>query len=78
MSDPQSTEKPESIDIFICGPQTAQCKCNCPNGCEHQWDGETVQLMGTGRSGKEYVAGESASCSRCGMVAMEHDLWVLP
>lgn len=71
MSEPND-ESPESIDIFICGPQSAKCKCECSRGgpCEHKWDGETY----TAEDGRM----ETATCSRCGALAIEHDMWVLP
>ena len=54
--------------IVACGPSRPGCKCNCPESCEHQWDGEV----------EEFHNGWSATCSKCGMSAMNHDLWVAP
>jgi hypothetical protein len=59
------------VSVHVCGPQSAKCSCECPDGpCEHVWDGELY----TSSDG----LGESATCSRCGMVAMHHDMWVMP
>jgi len=55
--------------VFNCGPSSEKCKCECPDGlCEHQWDGPPhyEKNMGT------------ATCSRCGMWAINHDIWVMP
>lgn len=63
---------------FACGPSNATCKCTCgvegvEHVCQHQWDGEgeTTEYEGGGCSW-------SATCSRCGMSAMSHSLWVGP
>ena len=44
------------------------CYCACSNGgpCEHKWDGEGYESEDDGIS--------SATCSRCGMLAFNHDL----
>jgi hypothetical protein len=54
--------------VDVCGPSTKRCKCRCPESCEHKWDGP------------EYVfdGGGSSTCSRCGLTAIQHDLWVGP
>ena len=57
------------ITAYVCGPSTDTYKCQCPNGpCEHIWDGPI----------EEYDEGRcvSATCSRCGMTAVSHSLWV--
>lgn len=62
--------------IHGCGPSTGRCKCECsPEGgsCEHEWDGPTYREEFPGGGGQE-----SATCSRCGMTAIAHDMWVLP
>lgn len=48
------------------------CYCDCVNGgpCEHTWDGEPWES----EDGRSW----SATCSRCGMTAMSHDMRVLP
>lgn len=59
----------DKVEVFLCGPSTAKCSCKCPDGpCEHVWDGEGVEdeLM------------SSVTCSRCGMAAISHDIWVGP
>ena len=45
----------------------AACYCACSHGgpCEHNWTGPTVEI-GEG--------GWSATCARCGIDAMGHDL----
>jgi hypothetical protein len=40
--------------------------------CDHTWDGPTVQTEVMG------CEGESATCSKCGEVAMFHDIRVGP
>ena len=48
------------MTIFTCGPQ-------CVDGTEnHKWDGPVVKLQNGG----------SSSCSRCGMLAIDHSLWM--
>ena len=67
----EQEKKPEApVSIFMCGPGNAKCKCRCPESCEHVWDGPTW----TSPDG----CAQSATCSRCGAVQMDHDLWVLP
>ena len=61
-----------SIGVFICGPSTKTCKCNCPESCEHDFTGEWV----TGKEGN--CEWGSATCSKCGMTSMAHDMWVGP
>jgi hypothetical protein len=64
----------EVFTHVACGPSSASCKCQCPNGpCEHKWDGEERV--------HEYPEGGcscSVTCSRCGMDSMSHDMWVMP
>jgi hypothetical protein len=52
------------------GSSSETCRCRCgeePRGpCEHKWDGPDVDMDG----------GWSRSCSRCGMTAMSHDMWL--
>ena len=62
-------EREPNLTVRVCGPSAAKCKCNCPESCEHQWDGPWVEI-GEG--------GHSVTCSRCGMSAMAHGMWVLP
>ncbi len=60
------------VSITICPPG---CRCDCAIGgeCEHEWDGPTAVIdMGYG------PRGESGTCSRCGLTAMDHDLMVMP
>lgn len=61
---------PKVITVAICGPGNQICKCNCPDSCEHVWDGPGVEFD-EGRGG-------SVSCSRCGMLAIDHDIWAMP
>lgn len=60
-----------AVTVFACGPQSAKCRCNCnaeSRDCEHKWDGPW----------KELERGGSVTCSRCGMTAIDHDMWVGP
>ena len=56
--------------IFMCGPQSRSCKCNCPKSCEHDFTGPVVEFD-EGRGG-------TVTCKKCGMWAINHDIWVLP
>lgn len=59
----------DRIAHHLCGPSERPCVCNCPGGaCGHIWDGPV----------KELENGATATCSRCGMEAMSHDIWVAP
>lgn len=73
MSDDRKTkpEVPESkrsgnITVFACGG-------GCPKGGEHQWDGpeETWE-------GPEGGGGGSATCSKCGIAAIDYDMMNAP
>jgi hypothetical protein len=60
--------------VFMCGPSSAHCVCQCPDGeCEHKWDGPERTYTFPGGATLSTV-----TCSRCGMDASEHDLWVAP
>jgi hypothetical protein len=61
------------VTIMTCGPSTMKCKCNCPEYCEHIWDGEQEETRY--ENGASSV---SVTCSRCGMSAMQHDMLVMP
>lgn len=66
--------KEKATTRFACGPSTKRCQCRCPDGdCEHRWDGERERIEHDGGS-----VSASATCSRCGMSAMSHDMWVSP
>lgn len=67
--DENEKTKPD-IQVFMCGPSRAKCECHCPDSCGHVWDGPTWT--------SEDGLAQSATCSRCGMVQMDHDMWVLP
>ena len=57
------------VTRFVCGPQSDTCKCQCPDGpCEHDFQG--CQDMGGGCY--------SSVCTKCGMPAVQHSLWVGP
>lgn len=80
------------MDLFVCGPQSEICKCECSAdikvnkitlitdgptprpSCEHKWDGEPFQ----DKDERGHVRMESSSCSRCGMLSVDHDMWALP
>jgi hypothetical protein len=69
----QDAQAPRVV-VFSCGPATAKCSCSCVDGgpCEHQWDGPTQAIL------DENTDTVTATCSRCGMAAIDHDMWVLP
>lgn len=59
------------VTAIACGPSTGKCKCQCPDGpCEHVWDGPEIELM-DGQC-------VTVTCSRCGMSAYSHSMWVGP
>lgn len=51
-------------------PNACYCACSSHGPCEHTWDGEVWES----ENGREM----SATCSRCGMTAMSHDMRFLP
>lgn len=58
------------MTVHICGPGTARCACACPDGpCDHRWDGAWIDVD---------EQESTATCSRCGMSALSHGLWVAP
>jgi hypothetical protein len=65
MKDPKQV-----ITIHVCGPSSDKCECHCPESCGHKWDGPEKELD-EGRC-------VTVTCSRCGMTAMEHSMWVDP
>lgn len=67
---PIQGDEVKAFTAAICGPSTQGCICRCPESCEHMWDGPVVEFDG-GRGG-------SSSCSKCGMLAIDHDLWAGP
>lgn len=65
------TNEFDGVVAFTCGPSRPGCKCRCPEGdCGHKWDGPTVEL--------DEGLVVTSSCSKCGMTAIDHDLWVAP
>lgn len=63
----------ETLSATTYRPSTQTCQCNCPDGdCQHKWDGKKTAWDELGSHC------ESATCSRCGMTAMAHDIWVMP
>jgi hypothetical protein len=64
----------DKLKVFICGPSSDKCKCTCSqddnsNNCEHKWDGPwTPEPDDNGT--------RSVTCSRCGMSAINHDIWL--
>jgi hypothetical protein len=66
-----STEDP--VLIHSCGAGNAKCACECSKGgpCGHVWDGEGVEEIY-----EDGGAMSSASCSRCGMLAISHSMWL--
>lgn len=53
---------------FVCSASRENCECRCPESCGHKWDGPTLV----------FDNGGTATCSKCGMSAMDHDVWVTP
>ena len=45
-------------------PDKCYCACSTGGPCEHKWDGGWVEIENGG----------SASCSRCGCLAISHDM----
>lgn len=77
-SDEPPPSHPQTIEelpfaFYSCGPGNARCKCECCQGgpCEHQWDGEGASV--TYEDGGNM---ESVSCSKCGMLAIDHSMWL--
>lgn len=59
----------DPVTVFVCGPSSRTCRCRCPEGpCEHVWDGPT----------ETFDRVTSGTCSRCGRMQSQHDLWVMP
>lgn len=56
--------------ITGCGPSSNTCECRCPDSCGHQWDGPEESF--------DEGLGWSVTCSKCGMSAVSHDMWVGP
>lgn len=54
-------------DVRVHTPHASGCYCDCPTGpCQHEWDGPQVEINGG--------QGMSVTCSRCGEIAMYHDM----
>ncbi len=71
----------KEFTIFACGPQSKTCKCECTRDglCEHQWDGPEKYVTSEGnitddRNTKHIIG--TVTCSRCGMFAIEHSMWL--
>lgn len=62
-----ATVPPGAITVFSCGPSTSPCG---PEYDDHAWDDEEDLYDGAGR-----VCGGTKKCSKCGMAAMDYDLW---
>lgn len=63
-------EKKHLLTAFMCPPSKCTCECAAGGPCEHVWDGPECEF--------DEGRGSSATCSRCGMPAIEHSLWCLP
>jgi hypothetical protein len=78
----------DEVSVFMCGG------VGCPKGGDHEWDGPGKVFISPcrctdgelepdpsctycGGSG-EVETGDSATCSKCGLDAMSHDLWNAP
>lgn len=58
---------PDQVSLFICGREF------CKDGKPHSWDGEGIESE---MPGGGYMS--SATCSKCGLAAIDHDLMVAP
>lgn len=59
--------------LFHCRGYRSPCYCACPAGpCEHVWDGPNADI----RDDEGAFLGAEATCSRCRLGAMTHDLMV--
>ncbi len=67
MTDTNPDDAPK-LTVFLCGPSRGKCVCRCPKSCGHRWDGPELP----------FSSGSTATCSLCAMIAMDHDLSVLP
>jgi len=63
-------DEKQPVAIFVCPPTKCRCECPTMGECEHIWDGPEREFA-EGR-------GSSATCSRCGMMAVEHSMWSGP
>ena len=65
----------DRLTVIRCGPSTAECECRCAEGgeCEHRLDAAWQPF--TDDSG---TTGGTVICTRCGMSAVSHSLWVAP
>lgn len=62
---------PEDLVIHSHGRGNGICYCACPSGpCQHEWDGP--QWV------SEDECSASVTCSRCGEIAMYHDMRCAP
>jgi hypothetical protein len=59
-----------ALALFQCGPSTSPCG---PGRDDHQWDDWVEFTNAAGR-----VTGGSLACSRCGITAMDFDMWNAP
>ncbi len=70
-------KKPETGDVTIhtCGGFE-----KCKDGEPHDWNGPMIYFARGGGTTKnpEEACGGAATCSRCGLDAMSHDLWYGP
>lgn len=51
-------------------PNACYCACGCGGPCEHDWDGVPYESEADGMW--------SATCSKCGELAYNHSMRVLP
>ena len=64
---PEAEKSVEPVHVFICGREL------CRDGQPHSWDGPGVESeMGDGG----FMS--SATCSKCGLAAIDHDLMCGP
>ncbi len=77
--------------LFPCGPSRGPCKCECGTElkftplsvrqnnisvprpiCGHVWNGEPYYERNI--EGETFLS--SVTCSKCGMTAIDHDMWL--
>lgn len=70
------SDENERVVVHSCGPSRPGCECKCTpekRDCGHVFDGpwEEFETGGGAWCG-------TATCSKCGMSAMSHDMWCGP
>jgi hypothetical protein len=69
LANARAAAEASGFQFHVCGPSTSPCG---PNRDDHTWD-DDVEFYAAGR-----VVGGSVSCSKCGLTAMDYDIWNAP